>query len=67
MQSLELARRQGARAWELRIAIVLATQMGRRGEIDSARALLRPLFEHFTEGLGTADLEAAERLLATLR
>ena len=33
---------------------------------DDARALLRPVFEQFTEGADTADLKAAERLLATL-
>jgi predicted ATPase len=67
LRALELSRRQGARAWELRTAIDLATLMVGRGEIDSARELLQPVFEHFVEGLGTADLKTAERLLATLR
>jgi tetratricopeptide (TPR) repeat protein len=67
LRALALSRRQGARAWELRIAIDLATLMAGRGEIDGAYELLRPVFEHFVEGLGTADLRAAERLLATLR
>ena len=67
LRALELSRRQGARAWELRTAIDLATLMAGRGEIDSARELLQPVFEHFVEGLGTADLKTAERLLATLR
>jgi len=67
LRALELSRRQGARAWELRTATDLATLMAGRGEIDSARELLQPVFEHFVEGLGTADLKTAERLLATLR
>jgi predicted ATPase/DNA-binding winged helix-turn-helix (wHTH) protein len=67
LRALALSRRQGARAWELRIAIDLATLMTGRGENDKARELLRPICEGFVEGLGTADLKAAGRLLATLR
>jgi tetratricopeptide (TPR) repeat protein len=66
LQALELSRHQGARAWELRAAIDLAKLLAGRGEIVRAQELLRPVFEHFVEGLGTADLKAAERLLATL-
>ncbi|MER9567198.1 winged helix-turn-helix domain-containing protein [Mesorhizobium sp. M0571] len=67
LQALELSRSQGARAWELRTAIDMATLMAGRGEVDSACALLQPVFEQFVEGLSTADLKAAGRLLATLR
>ncbi len=66
MRSLELSRRQGARAWELRTAVDLAALPGGQGRRESGRALLRPLFEQFTEGLHTADLKNAEGLLATL-
>jgi predicted ATPase len=66
MRSLELSRRQGARAWELRTAIDLATLSAGQGRSESARALLQPVFEQFVEGSDTADLKAAERLLATL-
>jgi tetratricopeptide (TPR) repeat protein len=65
-RSLELSRRQSARAWELRSAIDLARLLAARGQADSARAVLRPVFEQFVEGFDTADLKAAERLLATL-
>ena len=65
--ALALCANQGARAWELRIAIDLATLVAGRGEVASSLSLLRPTFERFTEGHGTADLGAAERLLATLR
>ena len=67
LQALELSRHQGARAWELRAATDLATLLADRGEIDGANKLLRPLLDHFVEGHDTADLKAAERLLATLR
>lgn len=63
-QSLELSRRQGARAWELRTAIDLAALLAGRGQSESGQTLLRPIFAQFVEGLETADLKAAERLLA---
>ncbi|RWE44089.1 MAG: transcriptional regulator [Mesorhizobium sp.] len=66
-RSLEMSRDQGARGWELRAAIDLATLLAARSQHESARALLQPLFERFAEGLDTADLKSAARLLATLR
>lgn len=66
MQSLELSRRQGARAWELRTGVDLAALLAAEGRSESALALLQPVFEQFVEGSDTADLKAAERLLATL-
>ena len=65
-QSLELSRRQGARAWELRTACDLAKLMIDRGERDGARELLRPVLTQFTEGFDTADLKAAVRAAGTL-
>lgn len=65
-RSLELSRRQGARAWELRTAINLAELWADEGRSQSARTLLEPVFSRFIEGLHTADLKAAERLLAAL-
>jgi tetratricopeptide (TPR) repeat protein len=65
-QSLELSRRQGARAWELRTATDLAALLADRGRSESAAALLQPVYKLFVEGLETADLKAAERLLAIL-
>ena len=65
-QSLELSRRQGAKAWELRTATDLAALWAGQGRADDARALLLPVFEQFTEGFDTVDLKAAERLLTTL-
>src|SRR5271165_2528396 len=66
MQSLELSRRQGARAWELRAATDLATLLATRGRTESARTLLQPVFDQFAEGFDTADLKSAARLLETL-
>lgn len=66
-QALALSRSQGARAWELRAAIDMATLMADRGSIDSAREFLQPIAKHFVEGASTEDLKVAARLLATLR
>jgi predicted ATPase/DNA-binding winged helix-turn-helix (wHTH) protein len=66
MRSLELSRRQGARSWELRAATDLAVLLNARGRSGDARALLQPVFDQFTEGRETADLKAAQWLLATL-
>jgi tetratricopeptide (TPR) repeat protein len=65
-RSLELSRRQGARAWELRTATDLAALWAKQGHSDDAQALLRPVFAQFTEGSGTVDFKAAEQLLAIL-
>ncbi|HEX9588507.1 MAG TPA: winged helix-turn-helix domain-containing protein [Bradyrhizobium sp.] len=66
MQSLELSRRQGARAWELRTATDLAALFANQGQSERGRALLQPVFEQFVEGWDTADLKAAERVLSNL-
>jgi predicted ATPase/DNA-binding winged helix-turn-helix (wHTH) protein len=66
MQSLELSRQQGARAWELRTATDLAALYASQGEPERGRSLLEPVFGQFTEGFDTSDLRAAERLLASL-
>ena len=65
-QALELSRRQGARAWELRAATDLAALLADQGYGDRAHTLLQPVFDQFTEGFETADLKAAKGLLAAL-
>jgi hypothetical protein len=67
IQSLDWSCRQGARSWELRTAVDLAALWAAQGQQERAQAVLEPIFEEFVEGLETADLKAAERLLATLR
>jgi tetratricopeptide (TPR) repeat protein len=65
-RSLELSRRQGAMAWELRTSIDLAALRADQGRTQDARALLGPVFARFHEGSDTADVRAAQELLATL-
>ena len=65
-KSLELSRHQGARAWELRTSTDLAKLMAQRGDFENGRKLLRPVYAGFSEGFETADLRAADALLASL-
>ena len=66
-QSLEIARRQEAKTFELRAATSLARLWQRQGKRAAARALLAPLYAWFTEGFDTRDLKEAKALLAELR
>jgi predicted ATPase len=65
-QGLDLARRQGALSWEMRAVTSLARLLRDQGRSAEGRALLRPVYDRFTEGFDTADLRAAEELLHTL-
>ena len=63
---LDLAHRQGALSWELRAATSLARWSRDRSRHAEALAVLKPVYERFTEGLETADLKAAKDLLDTM-
>ena len=65
--SLDWARRQQARSWELRTATSYARLMCDRGRAREARDLLAPVYAWFTEGFDTADLKEAKGLLNELR
>jgi predicted ATPase len=65
-QSLEIARRQEAKLFELRAATSLARLWQRQGKRDEARALLQPVYGWFTEGFDTRDLKDAKALLGEL-
>jgi DNA-binding winged helix-turn-helix (wHTH) protein/predicted ATPase len=60
----EIARRRGARAFELRAAIALARLWRAEGRATAARRLLAPLDRWFKEGADTHDLRAARAVLA---
>ena len=55
LQARDLAQQQHARAWELRIAISLARTQG--------ADMLAAVYDTFTEGFATADLQMARRML----
>jgi class 3 adenylate cyclase/predicted ATPase len=65
-QSLEIARRQQAKSFELRAATGLARLWQRQGKIAEARALVAPVYTWFTEGFDTRDLVEARALLEEL-
>jgi predicted ATPase len=65
-QALEVARRQQAKALELRAALSLSRLWQQQGQRAVARDLLAPLYAWFTEGLDTPDLQEAKTLLAAL-
>jgi class 3 adenylate cyclase/predicted ATPase len=62
-RALEVARRQGARGLELRAATTLANVIDPQAKDEDVRQLLGRIYAQFTEGLDTADLRAAKRLL----
>ena len=65
-QAIEVARHQQAKSWELRAATSLARLRGEQGRRTEARDLLAPVYGWFTEGLDTADVIDAAKLLAEL-
>ncbi len=65
-EALRIARRQQAKAYELRAATSLARLWGEHGRRTQARDLLAPVYGWFTEGFDTADLKQAKALLDEL-
>jgi predicted ATPase len=65
-QALAAARGQQARSWELRTATSLSRLWQRQGKRRAARELLAPVYNWFTEGFDTADLQEAKALLEAL-
>jgi predicted ATPase len=65
-QALSLARHQAGKSWELRVATSLARLWQQQGKPAQARQLLAAVYEWFTEGFDTADLQAARALLDAL-
>jgi predicted ATPase len=65
-QALDIARRQQAKSLELRAAMSLSRLWQHQGKGDAARELLAPIYDWFTEGFDTADLQEAKVLLEDL-
>ena len=61
-----MARRQQAKALELRAAMSLSRLWQRQGKRKEARQLLADIYRWFTEGFDTADLQTAKALLEEL-
>jgi class 3 adenylate cyclase/tetratricopeptide (TPR) repeat protein len=66
LASLDWARRQQAKSWELRTSTSLARLWQSQGKRQDAYELLAPVYDWFTEGFDTKDLLEAKALLAEL-
>ena len=64
-QALDVARQQQAKSLELRAAMSLS-RLWQRQQRTEASALLAPIYDRFTEGFDTADLQEARALLEEL-
>jgi predicted ATPase len=65
-QAAQMAHEQGALFWELRIALSLARLRVSQGRHHEARQPLAAVYDRFTEGFTTADLQAARIMLEGL-
>jgi class 3 adenylate cyclase/tetratricopeptide (TPR) repeat protein len=66
LASLDWARRQQAKMWELRTSTSLARMWQSQDKRQEAYELLAPIYSWFTEGFDTKDLQDAKSLLAEL-
>ncbi len=65
-QAIDIARRQSAKSLELRAAMSLARLWQSQGKKDEARQMLAEIYNWFTEGFDTKDLQEAKALLEEL-
>jgi predicted ATPase len=63
LKAIEVARKQEAKSWELRAAMSLARLWQKQGKRLEAQELLAPVYNWFTEGFDTKDLQDAQALL----
>ena len=65
-KAIEVARRQQAKSWELRATVSLARLWQSQGKRKEAHKLLAGIYNWFTEGFDTKDLQEARGLLERL-
>ena len=65
-ESIALAQKMSAKAWELRSTMSLARMLNQQGKRDEARTMLSEIYGWFTEGFDTADMKDAKALLEEL-
>ena len=67
IKSLDVAREQQSKSWELRTSTSLAKLWQSQGKLRAAHKLLKSVYEWFTEGFDTKDLKEAKALLEALQ
>jgi len=65
LRSLEIARGQQARSWELRTSCDLARLLRDQGRGTAALELMQSVYDQFTEGFETVDLREAKELISS--
>ena len=65
-KALDITRRQSAKSLELRAVMSLSRLWQQQGKRAEARDLLAPVYNWFTEGFDTKDLQEAKMLLEEL-
>ena len=66
LRAIEIAQSQKAKSWELRAATSLARLWQQQGKSAEAHKLLSDVYNWFTEGFDTKDLQEAKALLEGL-
>ncbi len=66
LKALDISRTQESKSLELRAATSLARRWQQQGKRQDAYDLLAPVYEWFTEGFDTADLQEAKGILEEL-
>ena len=67
LKAIEIAKHQQATSWELRAATSLARLWQRQGRPAEAYQMLSEIYNWFTEGFDTQDLQDAKAVLLELR
>jgi len=66
LKAVELARRQGAKLWELRATIALGRLWNKQGRPAAAGDMIKAIVARFDEGHGSEDLTDAKALITEL-
>jgi predicted ATPase len=66
LKAVEVAQKQQAKSWELRATVSLARLWQQQGKQHEAHTMLSVIYNWFTEGFDTKDLQEAKVLLAEL-
>ncbi|HEV8715296.1 MAG TPA: hypothetical protein VGX03_21005, partial [Candidatus Binatia bacterium] len=67
LKAIDIARRQSAKSLELRAVMSLSHLWQQQGKKEEARQMLADVYNWFTEGFDTKDLQEAKALLVELK